>query len=39
MQLERTTILATTAPSLVTATKDLRVDVRIEETKAMIMEE
>jgi hypothetical protein len=38
MQSETTTILATIAPSLANTMQDLGVDVRIEETKAMVME-
>ncbi len=39
IQPETTTILITIAPSLVTTIEDLRVDVRIEEIKALVMEE
>jgi hypothetical protein len=39
MQPETTTIPATTTPNLTTTTKDLKVDVKIEETKAMVMQE
>jgi hypothetical protein len=39
MQLDITTILATTTPSLITTMEDLGVDVKIEETKVIVMEE
>jgi hypothetical protein len=39
MQPETTIIPPTTTPSLATTMEDLGVDVRIEETKAMVMEE
>ncbi len=39
IQPETTTILSTIAPNLVTIIEDLRVDVRIEEIEALVMEE
>jgi len=38
VQLETTTIPTTSTPSLDATTEDLRVDVRVAETKAIIME-
>jgi hypothetical protein len=39
IQLETTTVLAATALSLTTITENLKVDVKIEEIKALVMEE